>query len=85
MIAPGPLNSICDVAGITVGNAENHDLTTGVTVDNATTGVSVDGTTSSGTVGSATTGISLSETGDGEEFSVRPKSIAIHYFIKARA
>lgn len=32
MIAPGPLNSICDVEGITVGNAEDHGLTTGVTV-----------------------------------------------------
>ncbi|MEM0988569.1 MAG: P1 family peptidase [Pseudomonadota bacterium] len=32
MIAPGPLNSICDVSGIAVGNAENLDLTTGATV-----------------------------------------------------
>lgn len=32
MIAPGPLNSISDVDGITVGNAEDHGLTTGVTV-----------------------------------------------------
>lgn len=31
-IVPGPLNSICDVRGITVGNAEAPELTTGVTV-----------------------------------------------------
>lgn len=30
--APGPLNSICDVPGIRVGNAEDHGLLTGVTV-----------------------------------------------------
>ena len=32
MISPGPKNSICDVPGIQVGNAEDHDLITGVTV-----------------------------------------------------
>lgn len=32
MTAPGPLNSICDVDGIRVGNAEDHDLLTGATV-----------------------------------------------------
>lgn len=32
MVAVGPLNSICDVPGIRVGNAEDHDLITGVTV-----------------------------------------------------
>lgn len=32
MPASGPLNTICDVPGITVGNAEDADLTTGVTV-----------------------------------------------------
>lgn len=31
MIAPGPLNTICDVAGIHVGNAEDKQLLTGVT------------------------------------------------------
>ena len=31
-LAPGPLNSICDVSGIRVGNAEDHGLLTGVTV-----------------------------------------------------
>lgn len=32
MPAPGPLNTICDVPGLSVGNAEDPDLTTGVTV-----------------------------------------------------
>jgi len=32
MPAPGTLNTICDVPGLTVGNTEDHDLTTGVTV-----------------------------------------------------
>ncbi|MFK7943062.1 MAG: P1 family peptidase [Paracoccaceae bacterium] len=32
MAIPGPLNSICDVPGIEVGNAEDRDLLTGVTV-----------------------------------------------------
>jgi len=32
MPAPGPLNTICDVPGISVGNAEDHALTTGATV-----------------------------------------------------
>jgi len=31
MTRPGPRNSITDVAGILVGNAESHDLVTGVT------------------------------------------------------
>jgi L-aminopeptidase/D-esterase-like protein len=31
MVAPGPLNTICDVPGIRVGNAEDHALITGVT------------------------------------------------------
>ena len=31
MAAPGPLNTICDVPGIRVGNAEDHALLTGVT------------------------------------------------------
>ncbi|MEM1313820.1 MAG: P1 family peptidase, partial [Pseudomonadota bacterium] len=30
--APGPRNSICDVAGIRVGSAQDDDLRTGVTV-----------------------------------------------------
>ena len=32
MILPGPLNLITDVAGLTVGNAEDMDILTGVTV-----------------------------------------------------
>lgn len=32
MITPGPLNSICDVPGVTVGNAEDKALVTGTTV-----------------------------------------------------
>lgn len=32
MISTGPRNSITDVPGITVGNAEDHDLVTGTTV-----------------------------------------------------
>ena len=32
MTGPGPRNSITDVPGITVGNAEDHDLLTGVSV-----------------------------------------------------
>lgn len=32
MAAPGPMNSICDVTGIRVGNAEAPDLVTGTTV-----------------------------------------------------
>jgi L-aminopeptidase/D-esterase-like protein len=31
MAAPGPLNTICDVPGIRIGNAEDHALVTGVT------------------------------------------------------
>lgn len=31
MAAPGPLNTICDVPGIRVGNAEDHSLVTGAT------------------------------------------------------
>lgn len=31
MAAPGPLNTICDVPGIRVGNAEDHALVTGAT------------------------------------------------------
>ncbi len=32
MIRPGPRNSLADVAGLTVGNAEDHGVRTGVTV-----------------------------------------------------
>ncbi len=32
MIRPGPRNSLTDVAGLTVGNAEDHKVRTGVTV-----------------------------------------------------
>lgn len=32
MVKPGPRNSICDVAGLRVGNAEDHAARTGVTV-----------------------------------------------------
>ena len=32
MIRPGPRDSLCDVAGLLVGNAEDHGARTGVTV-----------------------------------------------------
>lgn len=70
-------------SGSTTGDTGN--ATTGVTVDTATTGISIDPASTDGTVESATTGISLSDTGEGREFSVRPKSVAVYYFIKARA
>ena len=47
----------------------------GGSTGSATTGVSVD---------SATTGVTIDNTGSGDAVDNRPKSLAVHYFIKAR-
>lgn len=70
-------------SGITSGNTGT--ATTGISVDTSTTGVTIDPAAPGGTVGSSTTGISLAETGSSQPFNNRPKSVAVYYFIKARA
>lgn len=67
-------------AGATVADyfpgAQTSTEQSGVAVDSAETGGSVD---------QEVTGISLADAGSGSPLGIRPKSIAVHYFIKARS
>lgn len=69
-------------SGVTAGNTGSS--TTGITVDSATTGVTVDNATATVAVDSATTGVTIGDTGGGQAFDNRPRSIEVYYFIKAR-
>ena len=58
--------------------------TTGITIDNETAGGTNSLETAGGTNASATTGVSVDNTGSGDAVDVRPRSIPVFYFIKAR-
>lgn len=83
---PGHTHAV-DHAGASADAATGSDEATaesGGTSGSATTGVTVDQATAGGTNQSATTGVTVGSTGGGQSFDNRPKSVVMHYFIKAR-
>lgn len=72
-----------DLAG-TFSTGQTSTETTGVTVNSGTTGVTVANGTAGGTIGTGTTGITMDAAGGGQAVDNRPKSLAVHHFIKAR-